>query len=193
MANLYDIPAEMKHLHPFPKIKEPKHKKSETLVRRSHSVSTAEVRDGVNELGGVEQRQNIKITNYANSDMKKAKLMNSGNSLCNRDKEDINGEAAELEQIVYKQQLEIKRVEENYKILSKQLMTKEELMGYCEKVVEEEWEAKKTVLLDQVIREYLPRIEGAVKEKMKEALMLRKDSVDRGIMKYVNEKIKDSE
>ena len=78
----------MKHLALLPKIKEP-NIKNESAFRRARSVDTMRSQE---ELDGIE-KQNVKITNYANNNIKKQKQPNGkalpSKTLCICENEEI--------------------------------------------------------------------------------------------------------
>jgi len=180
----------MKFLQPFPMNREPNHK-SEASFRRARSVDTNAQREIMNVHEGIENRQRIKITNYAKSDMKKPKLLLSA-KLTTENKEEYSANyavLAELEKENFEQQNIIKRLQENYQILERQLMPKEELIKYCRKLVEEDWNTRKEGLLDQVIRDYLPTIEEKIRNSLKSEFENRKNLMENSISSYISSKI----
>ena len=183
---MYEIPIEKKYMQLIPKIKEP-NQKPESSFRRSLSVDRARMPEAMNELEGIE-RQDVKINKYSRNDMKKQKLSN-GRILQPEERKE-NAIIIGLEKRVLEQNITIKRLSENCKILEKQLLPSAELMQYCRKMVEEEWETHKNGLLDQVIREYLPKIEEGIQSGVLKAVMGRKEAIDECIIGFVKEKVK---
>ncbi len=189
---MYAIPAEMKHqMHLLPAVKEPNpNPKPESAVHRSRSVNTMKAQEAMNELEGIE-RQDVKINKYSRNDMKKRKLSNGRIVQVEELKESaaIRG----LKKTLLEQSVVIKRLTENYGILEKQLLSQGDLMQYCKKIVDEEWETRKNVLLDQVIREYLPSIETLIQARVKDAVMQRKEAIDECILSFIKAKINDAD
>jgi len=164
----------------LPRIRGP-NVKNESVFRRARSVDTMRSQE---ELDGIET-QNIKITTYGNNNIKKQKQSN-GKALPNTALED-NEELIKLRNLDLEQKSIIKKLQENYRILEKQLLSKGDLVNYCKKIVDDEWNKKTSLLLDQIVREYLPLIESTVRDKLKEEFNLRNNVVYKRVTEFIND------
>lgn len=164
----------------LPRMREP-NARNELVFRRARSVDTMRSQE---ELDGIE-RQNVKITKYAHNNIKKHKQSN-GKAIPIDTLQTTNKELIKLRSVDVEQKASIKRLRENHEILEKQLLSKEELVDYCKKIADDEWDKKTSLLLDQVLREYLPLIESTVREKLRQQFISRKQAIDKGMSELVS-------
>ena len=136
----------------------------------------------MNELEGIE-RQDVKIQKYSRSNMKNHKLANG--KLCAAPG---SSSALTLQQRLAGQEALLQELTENYKALEQRLIAQTELIQHCKKVVNEEWEARKAELLEQLTLEYLPKLPSIFQERVLLDVQTRKQEIDQYLLERIKAK-----
>ena len=103
----------------------------------------------------------------------------------------LRRENINLRQRVNDLEYAIQREKENYGVLERQIMDQNELVRYCRKFVDEEWEIRKNRLMLQVTSKYSEDIEGIINMKIKEHIKDRKQKIDISLLQILKNKFKE--
>ncbi len=137
----------------------------------------------MNELEGIE-RQDVKIQKYSRSKMKNHKLANG--KLCRGTGSPFN--SASIQQRLADKEALITELTTSYKALEQRLIAQTELIQHCKKAVQEEWDAHKADLLQQLNQEYLPKLDAIFQERVLLAVDTRKQEIDQCLLDRIKAK-----
>ncbi len=180
-GSIIDIPLE-KQMQLLPKSMTMKQKPG-TNFHRSRSARSKKDLEGTNELDGGE-RQDVKIEKYTRSEMKRRGLVEGGQR---SEAETMQ----ELQKAVVEQQNMVDIMTQKYKTLEMQMIAQTEIIQYCKKGVDAEWEERKEGLRARLVEEYMrDKFAGLLQERAKEALERRKGEIDACVMDIIAGRLK---